>query len=474
MPEAAQSMMLFEAGAPSAGRSALPRRGGEQASRADSGFSDYMDTSGDRLSARAGADDNRAEATAPAATRDAAPGDTVREAVSDSAETAESPHETGAQAETGAGARHSGIARESDTGNAERNAAAASVPADGALPGETGLDAAAEDVAGATIRNATAADDTADAQDAAASGLAGAAGAAGATIRNATGGTVDARAGTTPAAAPMPTPGAESAAAAAPAAAPMLTPGAESAAAAAPAAGIAASRPGTGFDPSGQAPGEGGDQAAGGGAGDDDALITGRRARPAAAAGDAPDLFARLAGDAIGERSGSGTALHQATSDPPAIASPSETAQSAVRAALQADGRVALPMRAIAVHIAHHLANGQREFQIRLDPPELGRVEVRVEIARDGRLTAHLTADRPDTLDALMRDARALERALNAAGLDLEDDALSFELRQHDAGDGSGPGREGRENAAGKDASGEEDQPAPARTLSLNALDIRV
>ncbi|MBN9064001.1 MAG: flagellar hook-length control protein FliK [Rhizobiales bacterium] len=59
---------------------------------------------------------------------------------------------------------------------------------------------------------------------------------------------------------------------------------------------------------------------------------------------------------------------------------------------------------------------GAREFQIRLDPDHLGRVDVKLTIAEDGRVAASLTADRVDTLALLQRDARTLERAFDQAG----------------------------------------------------------
>jgi hypothetical protein len=41
-----------------------------------------------------------------------------------------------------------------------------------------------------------------------------------------------------------------------------------------------------------------------------------------------------------------------------------------------------------------------------------------------------IAADRPETLDVLQRDSRALERSLQDAGLRLADQGLNFSLRQ--------------------------------------------
>jgi flagellar hook-length control protein FliK len=83
----------------------------------------------------------------------------------------------------------------------------------------------------------------------------------------------------------------------------------------------------------------------------------------------------------------------------------------------------------LAVHIQRAARDGLDRIDIRLSPAELGRIEVRLEFGHDGRLTASIAADRPETLDQLQRDARGLERALEAAGLKTDAGGLSFNLR---------------------------------------------
>lgn len=73
-------------------------------------------------------------------------------------------------------------------------------------------------------------------------------------------------------------------------------------------------------------------------------------------------------------------------------------------------------------------------FDIRLDPPELGRVDVRLEVSRDQRVTATISADTPQALHQLARHARDLEQTLQSAGLQLSDSGLSFDLRQGNDG----------------------------------------
>ena len=90
---------------------------------------------------------------------------------------------------------------------------------------------------------------------------------------------------------------------------------------------------------------------------------------------------------------------------------------------------VAVPLAGLAVEIAGKALAGKNRFEIRLDPPELGRIEVRLDVDRDGNVTSRLTVDRTDTLDLLRRDASGLERALQDAGLKTADNGLQFSLR---------------------------------------------
>jgi chemotaxis protein MotD len=90
---------------------------------------------------------------------------------------------------------------------------------------------------------------------------------------------------------------------------------------------------------------------------------------------------------------------------------------------------VQLNAQAIGVEIASRAKEGLRRFDIRLDPPELGRIDVRLEVDNHGKASTRLIVERPETLDLLQRDARNLERALQSAGLNTDDGGLEFSLR---------------------------------------------
>ena len=78
-----------------------------------------------------------------------------------------------------------------------------------------------------------------------------------------------------------------------------------------------------------------------------------------------------------------------------------------------------------------HAADGHNRFQIRLDPAELGRIDVRLDLDGNGGINAKLTVERAETLDLLQRDQRSLEKALAQAGLDSAKTSLEFSLKQN-------------------------------------------
>lgn len=112
---------------------------------------------------------------------------------------------------------------------------------------------------------------------------------------------------------------------------------------------------------------------------------------------------------------------------------------------LQVTAQPAPNLPALAVEISAKSQSGAKQFDIRLDPPELGRVEVRLSIDATGKASAHLSADQPQTLSLLQKDAPILTRALREAGLDVAQDGLNFSLRQQAQGqNGNSDGNNGR------------------------------
>ena len=109
---------------------------------------------------------------------------------------------------------------------------------------------------------------------------------------------------------------------------------------------------------------------------------------------------------------------------------------SAARAPVDVSPAVAAAaMAALAESIAKRGHQGTSRFSVRLDPAELGSVDVRVEVKANGEVKAHLVVERADTLDMMLRDQKTLERSLASAGLDVGSSGLQFSMR--DRGDGS-------------------------------------
>ena len=120
----------------------------------------------------------------------------------------------------------------------------------------------------------------------------------------------------------------------------------------------------------------------------------------------------------------------------PAPALPAALAAQHFSAAVTTAPQTAVPLDALAVHIARKFESGANQFEISLHPAELGKLDISLSVADDGQLQASIRAERPETLDLLQRDSRNLEQQLRQAGLDVGSNALSFSLSN-----GNGNGR---------------------------------
>lgn len=98
----------------------------------------------------------------------------------------------------------------------------------------------------------------------------------------------------------------------------------------------------------------------------------------------------------------------------------------------------------VAFEVARQFGAGNTKFQIRLDPADLGRIDVKLDLDKNGTVNAHMVVERPETLDLMLRDQRALQQALQQAGLDGGKTSLEFSLRQNPfAGSGADTGQGG-------------------------------
>jgi len=126
-----------------------------------------------------------------------------------------------------------------------------------------------------------------------------------------------------------------------------------------------------------------------------------------------------------------------------------------IEAAKAQAGQRQVNIPGVAFEIVRQFRAGMQRFEVRLDPPEMGRIDVRMEM-EGNNVTARLVVERAETLDLLQRDARALERALQQAGLNAERANLQFSLKQD--GQNSSPNFEnqGRNDDSTKSANGDQ------------------
>ncbi|MCO5130105.1 MAG: flagellar hook-length control protein FliK [Xanthobacteraceae bacterium] len=166
-----------------------------------------------------------------------------------------------------------------------------------------------------------------------------------------------------------------------------------------------------------------------------------------------------------------------ATQQTPTVATvPAAQPQSAATAATN----LAIPVGGLAVEIAASARAGNSRFEIRLDPAELGRIDVRLDVDRHGQITSHLTVEKPETLAMLRQDAPQLQRALEDAGLKTGQDSLQFSLRDQSSGNQNHGDAERRPHRLVIGDAGVTSIAATANTTYIHAagasrsLDIRV
>ena len=114
-------------------------------------------------------------------------------------------------------------------------------------------------------------------------------------------------------------------------------------------------------------------------------------------------------------------------------------------------------------------------INLRLDPPELGNVSVRLQFGKDKTVKAHVTVEKPETYMMLQREGHSLERALQSAGLDTQGQAISFELAQDNGtdrrnGEGTGDKNFGGGGNASQDAGGVEDIVQSSMTWQVDSM----
>ncbi|MCA9753658.1 MAG: flagellar hook-length control protein FliK [Gemmatimonadetes bacterium] len=187
------------------------------------------------------------------------------------------------------------------------------------------------------------------------------------------------------------------------------------------------------------------------------ATLSGAQSRAAETDDTSPAHF-RAAGTAVASV-GPETAKETAPTQPSAgPAGPSSTTPLVLRAVPGLEMQLAVRAREL-------LTKGRTEIRIRLDPPELGRLRIQLQI-EDHRAVARIVTSSPEAAALLARDREDLARAFQHHGferVDVHIDADS-ENAAWDRNEGEGP--HGRAPSEDAPASGTERSGAPRRAHS--------
>jgi flagellar hook-length control protein FliK len=144
------------------------------------------------------------------------------------------------------------------------------------------------------------------------------------------------------------------------------------------------------------------------------------------AAGAAPDDTSSQSdgGSNNGDTASSSASLLAATTN----ASTNSPAAAPTNATPQ-PGMIALPAsEQVAINMRQALKVGANEIQIQLKPESLGVIDVKLNVDHDGRLSAVISANHPETLNLLKQDSSNLQQSLRDAGFNADSGSLSFNL----------------------------------------------
>lgn len=83
----------------------------------------------------------------------------------------------------------------------------------------------------------------------------------------------------------------------------------------------------------------------------------------------------------------------------------------------------------IKVNITKSAVKGVDKIEIQLKPEDLGHIEVKMQIGKDGKLQAHIVASRPETAEILQKEIGNLQKAFNEVGFQTDEGSLSFSFR---------------------------------------------
>lgn len=135
---------------------------------------------------------------------------------------------------------------------------------------------------------------------------------------------------------------------------------------------------------------------------------------------------ALLSPNSVSQELAQALGLHTPTSGMNVFAAPSSLITQAQNA-----GQAHPATQLVAASIQKSGVNGQdTNITLRLDPPDLGRVDVRLNFGKDKAVQTIVRVENQETLNLLQRDSQILERSLQDAGLET-DGGISFEMSEN-------------------------------------------
>jgi flagellar hook-length control protein FliK len=111
--------------------------------------------------------------------------------------------------------------------------------------------------------------------------------------------------------------------------------------------------------------------------------------------------------------------------DPAPRTAPAAAASTATT--LPSDQAPAAQVAPVLVRLSH-APDGAQRLTVRLDPPELGHVQVRIDRPPEAPARVEITVEKAETLQMLLRDQPQLQRALDQAGVPAEGRSISFHI----------------------------------------------
>ena len=85
----------------------------------------------------------------------------------------------------------------------------------------------------------------------------------------------------------------------------------------------------------------------------------------------------------------------------------------------------------VKVNITKSAVKGVDKIDISLKPEDLGHIEIKMQLSKDGKLQAHIISSRMETMEILQKDMQSLQKAFADAGFYMDENSLSFSFQDN-------------------------------------------